>query len=110
MSVRIFRSSRVRSQRSEKQLAKQVTGRVTPASGALPNPFLKADVRSSSCVFEDKTTLKDSFPVKVALWHKLRAQAFPSRKTPVLSINFETVGLRLFVLDSATFAKIRKHL
>lgn len=106
MRLRPNMTKRQRSQISERELASRVGGRVQPASGALPVVGLKGDVVTSKFLIDDKVTAKGSFSVSLALWRKLRSQAFHTRKLPAISINFDG-NLRLFVIDQTTWNKLQ---
>lgn len=102
-------STKDRSKKSEKQVAKMLGGRVQPASGALPVLALKRDVSTKHLLVEDKTTLKGSYSIKKADWEKLRAQAILQGKKPVYSVNFEQEPpRRVFVIDEALFVHLMK--
>ena len=54
-------------------------------------------------LFEDKTTLKASYSLKLADWRKIRKQAWQVKKYPAMSINFEEPGVRVFVVSEEFF-------
>lgn len=99
-----------RSKRSERELAKQFGGKVQPASGALPVASFKGDVVAGNILFDDKNTVRRSFSVSLAVLEKLRKQAFQcGHRVPVLTVKFDG-GPRFYVLDEASFLKVREHL
>jgi len=98
-------STRSRSSRSEKRLAKLLGGKVQPASGALPVGALKGDVVTAEFMFDDKITGAASFAVSVKLWRKTANDAARQGRRPVIRISF-TEGPNLYIVDEPTFAKL----
>ena len=77
--------SRTKSQKQESRVAKQCCGRVQAASGALDGA--KGDVRNDKFLIECKTTDKDFFSLKEAVWKKIRGEAIKDgMRIPVLLI------------------------
>jgi hypothetical protein len=73
--------------KQEKRVAKEVGGRATIASGALPSQ--KGDVRSSRFLIECKTTEKDFFTFTRKVWDKIKKEAIrDGMRYPVLSVEF----------------------
>ena len=101
-----------RSDKHEKKAAKKLSGRITPASGAMK--FNKADVYSDIVRVECKTTEKLSYSLKKELLLKV-ARETETEKIPVFNIQFEgTAGnLNYYVLDEGWFLELlelwRKH-
>lgn len=76
---------RKRSQRQEKRVAKEIGGKVTPASGALWGS--KGDARASEFLVECKTTLTDKYILKAKTWLKIKEEALKDGlRTPVMCI------------------------
>lgn len=61
------------SNKQEQKVAKQLGGKVTVASGALP--FQKADVRSDLFLIECKTTKNTYYSLTENTWNKIKRQA-----------------------------------
>ena len=74
---------------SETRLAKQLGGRLTPASGAL---FSKGDIDLGPVLLEAKSTIKDSLSVKFDWLSKIAQEARNVGKTPALAISFVAVS------------------
>ena len=102
-------STKKRSKHSERRAAKILDGRVQPASGALNQFNLKADVKSSHFLVDDKTTARGSFSVSVALWRKLSREAWMNKRAPLIRIEF-SAGPSLYVMDEVTFMKLKSKL
>lgn len=78
--------SHVRANKQEKEIAKRLNGKCTPASGA---GSVKGDVRVKGLVrVEAKTTKNKSFPVTLALVHKIEQAALEGNEIPVLVVGF----------------------
>ena len=103
-------SKRQRSKISERELAKNLGGRVQPASGALPVAALKGDVITSRFLLDDKTTLAKSFSVSEELLTKLEHDAFRARRLAALRVRFEKTGRSFFVISETTFNRIHNEL
>lgn len=74
-----------KSQKQEKRVAKELGGRVTPASGALWGA--KGDVRSEYFLVECKVTSKSSYPLKDTIWDKIAKEALhDNMREPVMCI------------------------
>lgn len=87
-----------RSTAQEKKVAKEIGGRVTPASGALWGS--KADVRNSQFLVECKTTEKSQYPLNYSTWEKIRHEALNDGfREPVMCIDLLSGKSRLAVLD-----------
>lgn len=71
---------------SEKRLAKQLGGRVRPASGAMEGA--KGDIDLGSVLLEAKSTTGQSMGIKHAWLSKIGKEARSEGKTPVLAISF----------------------
>lgn len=77
-------NGRKRSQRQEKQCAKDFGGRVVVASGALW--FAKSDVVTDKFRIENKSTLKNEFRLSVSVWEKVRKEAYKTEKIPLIEV------------------------
>lgn len=75
-----------KSKDQESRVAKELSGRVTPASGAMWGA--KADVRNDLFLVECKTTEKISYRLTFNVWHKIYKEAIKDGlRTPVMSID-----------------------
>ena len=75
-----------RAPKQERELAKRVGGRVTPASGA---KLEKGDVRLRSIVrIEAKTTKNKSFSVSLDMVRKIEHAALGAGEVPIIVIEF----------------------
>jgi hypothetical protein len=75
-------------QRSEKRLAKSFQARLTPASGALSGA--KSDFVLPSFRFEAKSTVNNSFSVKLEVLEKITREAMETNREPVVTVSFVT--------------------
>jgi hypothetical protein len=94
------------SKRQERDLAKRVGGRATPASGAFD---LKGDVVSKHWRFEAKQTSKRSISLKADWLEKLADECIGDGRRMALEILFETTNFRssrFYVLDEITFQSL----
>lgn len=73
---------------SEKRLAKQLGGKVRPASGAVEG--LKGDIVFDNVLMEAKSTLKNSISIKHDWLAKIATEARNDGKTPALAVSFVT--------------------
>jgi hypothetical protein len=103
---RKYHTNKARSKKSEKEAAAFLGGGVQPASGALPNPLMKADVKSANFLVDDKVTDCKSYNVKFDLWLKLKREAFMNRKRPMIRINGPTETL--YVIDELTLQEMMR--
>lgn len=87
-------TTRARSKRQESRLAKELNGHTTINSGAT---FGQNDVVSDYCEVEAKTTLKESFTLKLMDWRILRKKC-AGNKIPIFVIDFEQSKDTLAVL------------
>lgn len=75
-----------KSKDQESRVAKELSGRVTPASGAMWGA--KADVRNDLFLVECKTTEKLSYRLTFNVWHKIYKEAIKDGlRTPVMCID-----------------------
>ena len=77
------KSTKRKSDKQEKQLAKQFEGKITPGSGS---KRIKGDVHTKEELIEAKTTAKTQYTVKLKDLQKLSIQADEVNKTPVFVI------------------------
>jgi hypothetical protein len=82
-------TNRERSQKQEKHLAKTLSGRTQPASGALA--FFEGDVKTDTALVEGKTTKNKSFAVTHQLLMKITSEAVSMRRRPILALRFESI-------------------
>ena len=79
-------SRRVNSKKQENKVAKELSGKVTPASGALWGA--KADVRNDIFLVECKTTGKDFYSLTYDTWNKIYKEAIKDGlRIPVMCID-----------------------
>jgi len=98
-------STKGRSKRSEKRAALFLSGRVQPASGALPSPSLKGDILTEQFLVDDKITARNSYGIGVALWRKLANESRQLSRHPMLRVCF-TDGPTLYVIDEPALAEL----
>jgi hypothetical protein len=77
---------------SERRLAKQLGGRLRPASGAVPGA--KSDIALKHQLVEAKSTVGRSIAIQHAWLGKCAAEARSEGKTPVVTISFTTADGR----------------
>jgi hypothetical protein len=75
-----------KSRKQEERVAKRVGGRRQPASGALPVPSLKGDIREDRFLIEAKRTDAKSLSIKSEWLMKIESQAEAVGKLPAVSI------------------------
>lgn len=93
---------RKKSQKQEKKVAKELNGRVTPASGALD--CAKGDVRSDYFLIECKTTSKDFYSLSLDTWDKISKEALrDGMRVPVMCIDLEDGERRYAVINESDF-------
>lgn len=73
-------------QKSETKTAKRLGAKQVAGSGAMEGN--KADLHLSNHLIECKSTVKDSFSVKLAVLRKIVTEAREAAKTPVLHVAF----------------------
>ena len=88
------KTTRQRSSKQESRLAKQLHGHTTINSGAT---FGQNDVVTDFCEIEAKTTLKESFSLKLSDWRILRKKC-AGDKIPIFIIDYEQSKDTLAVL------------
>ena len=87
------------SKNQESKVAKELSGRVTPASGALWGA--KADVRNDTFLVECKTTEKDFYSLTFNIWDKIYHEAIrDSLRIPVMCIDLLNGKQRYAVMCS----------
>jgi hypothetical protein len=80
---------RLLSKRQEASIAKDLGGRVTPASGAIKNPRLKSDVTSKHFRVEAKLTSKGSYSLSLPILDKIEREALINNQIPVLATDIQ---------------------
>ena len=86
-----------KSKRQESIVAKELSGRVQPASGALWGA--KADVRSDLFLVECKTTAKDYYQLSFNVWDKINREALKEgMRIPVMCIDLNDGKERVAVM------------
>lgn len=99
-------STRERSVKQEKRVAKTYGGRETINSGAT---FGQNDVESEEYSFECKTTTKKSYVFKLAEFEKLQERT-PIDKVPVFQMDFEGVNKSFITLTEDDFLHLLQQL
>lgn len=108
-----------RSGKQEKRWAEKVKGKQQPASGALWGA--QGDVKEAvtgllaNFMWDNKYTDKQSFSVSLALWQKLREQAYKQSNIPGVQLEFQNTvdypslpkTLRLVVLEEEDFLSLK---
>jgi hypothetical protein len=85
------------SKNQESRVAKELSGKVTPASGALWGA--KADVKSDLFLVECKTTSKDYYSLTYDTWYKIFREAVKEGlRIPVMCIDLNNGKSRYAVL------------
>lgn len=85
------------SKNQESRVAKEVLGKVTPASGALWGS--KGDVRNDLFLIECKTTKKDFYSLTFTVWDKIYVEAIKDGlRIPVMCIDLNNGSKRFAVL------------
>lgn len=87
-------SPQVQGRLREKAIARDLGGRVQPASGAFPNH--PGDVTTDSCLIESKFTKARSYTFSLEALHKLKREAELIQKIPVLVLEFAPPGARSY--------------
>ena len=78
-------TTKYKSIKQEKRVAKELDGRTVIGSGALLD---KADVKSDIFLIECKTTAKNFYPLSLATWKKIQKEALKIGRTPLMYIDF----------------------
>lgn len=92
-------NNKKRSQKSERQAAIEIGGRVNANSGAIAG--MKGDVKSPTFLLEDKFTDKGSYSLTLPTLHKLEKEAFQNRRKPLLRVTIQ--GETFYVINRRTF-------
>lgn len=79
-------TTKAKSDRQERRLAKEFGGRVTPGSGS---GSIKGDVTTGEEMIEAKTTTKRQFTLKLETLQKLEYEARAVGKRPVLILHID---------------------
>ena len=95
-------STRQRSDKQEKRLAKQFGGRTTSNSGAR---FGENDVKTHEFDIEAKTTKSKQFIVKLEDLKKMQRKTRVDKK-PLFAINFEETGDEFILISLSDFLEI----
>lgn len=92
-------SRKRKSKDQESKVAKELVGRVTPASGAMWGA--KGDVRNDVFLVECKTTSKPFYTLTFTTWSKIYKEAIrDGLRIPVMCIDLEGSGERFAVMCS----------
>ena len=79
-------TTRYRSNKQEREVAKIFGGKQVIASGSLW--FADSDVRSDKCLIECKTTENNFYPVTTKVWEKINEEAVQDHmRTPILVVD-----------------------
>lgn len=95
----MIRARKKASRKSENRAASNFGGRTQIASGALRHA--KGDVITPVYLIEDKITDKASYSLTLAVWRKIRLEAFRHQRTPMMRITIS--GQVLCVLAEDDF-------
>lgn len=88
-------STRARSKKQESRIAQELSGKLTINSGAT---FGQNDVIVDFCEIEAKTTLKETFSLRLDDWRKLKKKCAVN-KMPIIVVDFESCSDSLAVLN-----------
>lgn len=81
-------TTRYRSNKQEREVAKIFGGKQVIASGSLW--FADSDVRSDKCLIECKTTEKDYYTLTAKVWEKIQEEAIQDHmRTPLMVIDLK---------------------
>ncbi len=72
--------------KAEKTTAQRLGMRKRIASGAIPG--IKGDIESPVFLLENKSTIRESFSIKLDILRKITGEALPLGKIPALSFQF----------------------
>lgn len=92
-------------QKQERDIARDLGGAVTPASGAFWS--WKGDARSEEYLVEAKRTDKASISIKKLVWEKIRREALVDGRTPLLALQIQDRNLA--VLDWEDFIALTER-
>ena len=87
------KSNKEKSIKQEKELAKDLGAKTTPASGA--TPFRKGDMRLNGYLIESKATANKSISIKLEWLLKIEKEALNEDKTPLIILEID--GNRYFI-------------
>lgn len=100
--------SHKRAARQERDLAKQLGGRVTPGSG---NLRIKGDVRVTGFTrVECKTTKRRSFSVNMDMLDKIESAAVSAQEIPFMEVELELGARRFYVVPDWAFHDLMAEL
>jgi NADPH-dependent 7-cyano-7-deazaguanine reductase QueF-like protein len=86
-----------KSKKQEKRNAKELHGKVTPASGAFD--FAKGDVRLDMFLIECKYTDKDYYTFKLDIWDKIEKEALNDNlRIPLMQVDIQ--DKKFMIIDS----------
>jgi hypothetical protein len=96
-------TSKKRSSKMEKAMAKTIDGKTTIGSGAFS--FNKGDVKSEKWLGEHKFTDADFYSLKSNTWNKIVDEAFGVNKMPIMEIviGADSMNVRLIVMNTRDF-------
>lgn len=101
-----------RSRLQERRVAKDLDGRVQPASGAMSHS--KGDVRVVGTIrAECKFTNARQYTLKKSEWEKIKGEANRAGETPVMQVEFASpagINVKLAVVDWNHYQGLRKRL
>lgn len=81
-------TTKFKSNKQEKDVAKQFEGKQVIASGSLW--FADSDVRNNKFLIECKTTAKDFYSITTRVWSKIEKEALKDRmRTPLLVVDLK---------------------
>lgn len=97
-------SNKKLSKLQEAKTARDFGGLTTPGSGNQWHS--KGDVKSDQFLIECKTTSKDSYGLKAAIWSKIATEALLEDRTPLMDIEFIDRGVSVIVIDKSDFLQM----
>lgn len=89
----------------EKKVARDIGGRRTAASGALPGH--KGDAYNERWLVEAKQTKSPRYALTLEVWRKIELEAFDKKRLPVLVIDM--AGRRVAVVDYNDWLALAPH-
>lgn len=104
-----FKNIKSKSKKQESRIAKQIQGKVTPASGG--KWFCKADVRNDKYLVEAKYTDTNYYTLNVRTWNKIAKEAIKDGlRVPVMCIDIKKKSYAVLRVDDFIFLNKGKAL
>lgn len=92
-----LRRQNARSRAQERQIAREVGGRVQAGSGS--SRRAPQDIKSDDDLYQVKYTDKDSYRLTNAEWDKVRKDALTHGREPAMIVEFTKTGRRLRITE-----------